>query len=246
MCTLSWAPLAGGYALAMNRDERRSRAPGDPPSRREREGIAILCPSDREAGGTWISVNDHGLSLALLNRYDDTPHDAPENPVSRGLLVAQLAGATSPARLESALRGSTLGSYRPFTLVCVGPAPSVVLLEWDGRSLAAVSATEPGLLRASSAVDQAGAERERGRLFREAVASPGGLDPGGLTRWHRSHEPERGALSICMHREDAATVSFSLIRVGPDSVTLHQVEGPPCESGLHSALTLARIGAAGR
>ena len=73
MCTVSWTPLDGGYALAMNRDERRTRAPATPPERRELDGVPVLLPRDGEAGGTWIAVNALGHTLALLNRWDDSP-----------------------------------------------------------------------------------------------------------------------------------------------------------------------------
>ena len=85
MCTLSWAPLPGGYALAMNRDEQFHRAAGLPPGVREIEGVAVLCPTDGEAGGSWITVN--------------------ASPVSRGLLVLELAGAASIGEIEQRLRG---------------------------------------------------------------------------------------------------------------------------------------------
>ena len=36
-----------------------------------------------------------------------------------------------------------------------------------------------------------------------------------LRRLHRSHLPERGPFSICMHRSDAATVSYTVSNQGP-------------------------------
>jgi len=240
VCTLSWTPLPGGYALAMNRDERRTRAPGTPPAARTLRGTRILCPADGEAGGTWIAVNQHGLSVALLNRYDDTPHDPAAGSVSRGLLVLELASASQLAALEAALRGQPLRHYRPFTLACASPAAAPRLFEWDGQALLGCDSGGPGLLRASSGADQEGAERERGNLFRAAANRPGGLTPALLEALHRSHLPVRGALSVCMHRDDAVTVSSSLVTVTAAAVTLRQWEGSPCESKTRSELTLAR------
>jgi hypothetical protein len=242
VCTLSWAPLPGGYALAMNRDERRTRAPGTAPARRILDGLAVLCPTDGEAGGTWISVNQRGLSLALLNRYEDTPHDAPDDPVSRGLLVMDLAAAGDPVEVETALRSRELGRYRPFTLACVAPLLAPRLFEWDGRALLVLELATPGLLRASSGADQAAAERERARLFRMAGDRPGGLTPERLAELHKSHLPERGALSVCMHREDAVTVSSTLITVTQESVALRMLEGSPCASTSLTELVMAGLG----
>jgi len=244
MCTLSWVPQPAGYALAMNRDERRARAAGTPPTRREIDSVLLLAPLDPEAGGSWISVNDRGLTLALLNRYEDTPHDAGKVFVSRGLLVLELATVTSPSEAEAALESRNLARYRPFTLVCVGPAPSARRLEWNGSGLRRSAIEVPGLLATSSGVDQHGAERERAALFRAAAAGPAGLTPAGLAELHRSHVPERGPCSVCMHREDAVTVSCALIAVTPEEVRFHQIEGSPCESRRASELSLARAGGA--
>ena len=66
MCTATWRFDESGYDLLFNRDERRSRSPGEPPRRDESDGICFLAPRDSAAGGTWIGVNDHGVSIFLL------------------------------------------------------------------------------------------------------------------------------------------------------------------------------------
>src|SRR6185295_9810090 len=113
-----------------------------------------------------------------------------------------------------------LGRFRPFTLACLGPGAPPRLFEWNGQALRSFDGGPPGLLRASSGVDQEGAERERGNLFRAAASGAGGLTPALLAELHRSHLPQRGALSVCMHRDDAVTVSCSLVTVTPASVEL--------------------------
>jgi hypothetical protein len=229
MCTLSWIPLPDGYALAMNRDERRTRAPAIPPGPVD-AGVTALLPVDGDAGGTWISVNDRGHALALLNRWDESPHDAGTPVVSRGLLVRDLAGLPDAGRLGIALAGLALARYRPFTLASLTPGGHPALFEWNGLELSQKSVSEPGLVRTSSGSDQAGVERCRGALFRAAREAPEGLTPEVLTALHRSHLPERGPLSICMHRDEAVTVSFSLITVSGGQVLFRYVAGSPCET----------------
>jgi hypothetical protein len=239
MCTLSWLPLPDGYLVAMNRDEQRSRAPGTPPQVRTVGGVTVLCPSDGSAGGTWVAANALGHSLALLNRYGDTPHDGPGDPVSRGLLVLELAGLPGGPLLDEALVTRELPRYRPFTLASLTPAAAPRLYEWNGRELTRSELAAPGLLRTSSGLDQAGAERARGEVFRRAALDPG-LNPALLAELHQSHLPVRGALSVCMHRDDALTRSYSEIRVTGALVRFRQVEGPPCEGGPPVELELAR------
>jgi hypothetical protein len=230
MCTLSWAPLHGGYALAMNRDERRTRSRARPPEAIRVRDIPVLMPTDPDGGGSWISVNARGVSLALLNRYEESPTDLSGPFTSRGLLVRDLAGSATQDDVRNELDRMALGSYRPFVLAClsIGGAPQI--FEWDGVRLALSGVTQPGLVRASSGSDQVEAERARSALFRAAAEESGGLSPAQLERLHRSHLPRKGPLSICMHRDEAATVSLSLITAFPNKISIFYVDGPPGET----------------
>ena len=232
--------MPGGYALAMNRDERRTRAPALPPALVHPSGIPALIPVDGEAGGSWISVNALGHTLALLNRYHESPVDILDAFVSRGLLLIGLAGLPDPEAVEEELRRMPLARYRPFTLSSVIPDRAPRLFEWDGVSLAIQDIATPGLVRASSGHDQAGAERIRGALFSEARVATG-LSAEVLLALHRSHIPESGPLSICMHREEAATVSCSLITVSEGELSFRYIDGPPGETGSGTVQTIARI-----
>lgn len=230
MCTLSWTPLPGGYALAMNRDERRTRARALPPARLTIQAVPVLMPTDPEGGGSWISVNALGLSLALLNRYEESPQDLAGPFTSRGLLVRELAWTADHDTLARELGSLSLGTYRPFTLAVMGPGRVPHLFDWDGSQINCSAVTQPGLVRASSGSNQVEAERERGAQFRAAAQAPGGLGVATLERLHRSHLPEKGPLSICMHREEATTVSLSLITVFDRAISIFYVDGSPGET----------------
>jgi len=227
---VSWAPVPGGYALAMNRDERRTRARGIPPTPQLVRRVLVLMPTDPEGGGSWVSVNQLRMSLALLNRYEESPQDPGGSFTSRGLLVRELAWATGPDEVARELESMPLGAYRPFTLACQALGGVPHLFDWDGRRLARTTVPEPGLVRASSGSHQAQAEQERGELFRAASREPGGLTATTLERLHRSHLPERGPISICMHREEAQSVSLSLITATEKTASIYYVDGPPGET----------------
>ena len=38
-------------------------------------GVSFVAPIDGDHGGSWIGVNQFGLTLCLLNRYDDLNAD---------------------------------------------------------------------------------------------------------------------------------------------------------------------------
>lgn len=219
----------------MNRDERRTRSAGSPPSRVIVGGVPVLLPRDPDGGGSWISVNALGHTLALLNRYEDTPHDAGGEYQSRGGLVSGMAGLAGAAEVEAGLRSLALSSYRPFTLASVGPAQTPRLFEWDGRDLVVAEVSKPGLVRASSGSDQAAAEQARAAVF---SSLGGGLSGADLMTLHRSHLPEKGPLSICMHRAEAVTVSLSYITVNLRNLLIRYVNGSPCETSGMTELSL--------
>src|SRR6185312_11981515 len=70
MCTVSWIHAREGYQLLCNRDERHTRRPAQAPTVRQNGGVRFIAPIDGEEGGSWIGVNEFGLTLCLLNRYD--------------------------------------------------------------------------------------------------------------------------------------------------------------------------------
>ena len=52
-----------------------------------------------------------------------------------------------------------------------------------------------------------------------------------LRRLHRSHLPKRGPFSICMHRPDAMTISYTEVAVSKQRATMRYKSAPPCSNG---------------
>jgi hypothetical protein len=104
----------------------------------------------------------------------------------------------------------------------------VVEWSWDLRRLQRVDHPWETNTWISSGFDEPGAQSIRGRTFRRAQrqASAGTVE--WLGRLHRSHKPARGPYSICMHREDATTVSYTEIRVSGASLTMRYLPTAPC------------------
>ena len=91
MCTVSFLPRPEGFYLAMNRDEKRDRL------RRSRHRTIVEIENRRAIfprepnGGTWISANDAGVCLALINwhRIEREPNNG---ILSRGEVVRRIGG----------------------------------------------------------------------------------------------------------------------------------------------------------
>lgn len=241
MCTVSWHFGAGGYDLLSNRDESRARRPASPPRIHTRDGVRFLAPEDGEAGGSWIAVNEHGLGLCLLNLYEAPMPAAPASGgfKSRGLLVSELAPLAGVGEVTAALSGIGLAAYRPFTLLALAPGGGARAWQWTGERRIDLGA-EPAMPLSSSGFDAPGAAREREALLAEMRLAAGGLSTELLLDFHRSHRPERGPYSPCMHRSDAKSVSLSWVRVTPEQVTFTYAPGSPCTTPFDAPLVMER------
>lgn len=235
MCTASWRFTSDGFELFFNRDESVRRGKARAPELADFGGLRGIAPTDVDAGGTWLGVNERGLALALLNAWDLRVD--PREPRSRGLLVRDLLAAPGADEALTRLAREDLVRYRGFTLLVLAPGGTAGVRHWDGHALAAAPAERP---LASSSLDGGRARRERSALY--ARLTSGGAEPehATLEHFHASHEPERGPWSPCMHRVEAATVSASQVRVGAREVALRYADGPPCERPFGSWLVLAR------
>ena len=90
-------------------------------------------------------------------------------------------------------------------------------------------------------VASAGALSARRRLLGDLLTAEEGRWAEVLPAFHRSHEPQRGALSPCMHREEATTVSLTVIEVSARVVSMAYAAGPPCRTELGPPRRLERV-----
>jgi hypothetical protein len=238
MCTVSRLLTPRGYELFCNRDERRTRTAALPPSVRETRGVRFVAPTDGDHGGSWIGVNEAGLTLCLLNHYEAAPfptRDVATGDVklavdyrSRGLLLTDLMDCLNVSHARARLSGADLSSYRPFTLAVLSAREPALLVHWANNERTFDSAGEASMPLTSSSYRGAEITDARRALFRRMVDEAGAVTPALLEEFHESHEPARGPFSVCMHREDAATVSFSHVRVGDGAAEFTYQPLSPC------------------
>lgn len=227
---MSWQRDGAGYDLFFNRDEKRSRLPAEPPAVRRVGSTAVLAPKDGAAGGSWLAANEHGLTVALLNGYlgaDAATALTSGQWTSRGRLVMELSDCSAVPELAKRLKTLDLASYRSFHLAAFDPR-TAILAGWQGGTLERVEedSFSPPLISSSFNFDEV-AESRRGRYLEYLDAAEGSKVEAALA-YHRSHRPERGAFSPCMHREDARTVSFTWVRVDGARVQMRYAPDAPC------------------
>jgi hypothetical protein len=228
MCTVSFLPTPGGFRLAMNRDEKRARVAALGPELFQAGRRRAIYPRE-PGGGTWLAVNDAGLCLALINWHRIAREPAGEIQ-SRGRIIPELIGLTNSRAIARGLREMSLRDVRPFRLIALDSrGQTVTEWQWDLVALKSRRLRWERRHWFSSGYDEGEAERRRTEICQSH--SLGSLSS--LRELHASHVPRRGPFSICMHRPDAATVSYSEVVVTERQIRFRYRPGPPCrEPGL--------------
>lgn len=244
MCTVSWLHEAGGYHLLCNRDEKRTRRVAATPAVETAAGVRYLTPRDGEFGGSWISANECGFSVCLLNGTSlgdpiNGPHAGAKR--SRGLLVRDLAPLRTVDEGFETLWSLDLIVYPPFTVLLLEPGVPAGVFEWNGGEKATLPSADALPPLVSSSFDPGQVRERRRREFERIVGGGAQTGSGALFAFHASHASCPGAYSPCMHRHDAETVSFSWIRVRPREIEFFYSPAAPCRWAAGVSRSLARI-----
>lgn len=216
MCTVSVVPTNGGFRLACNRDERRTRPPAEAPAVRAAASSLAIWPFDPLSRGTWIGVNDSGLALVLLNRkgHSRQTHSMMR---SRGTIIPSLLECSRLADAIGAAMRLPLLEFEPFTLVALQTRDGISITTSGERpQLHTFELCHPRLFTSSSLGDEI-ATPPRRRLFAALVEESASLVQG-QDAFHRHTWPDRPDVSVRMCRADAATVSITVVQASGDRV----------------------------
>jgi len=210
VCTMTWFVKEDGYELFFNRDERLSRSRAELPSSQQVDGVSYISPTDADAGGTWIAANQFGYTVCLLNHYQFEQIETYKNWTSRGEIVRRFAVTSDLDLAEQRFGEMDLKDYRAFRMFIIERNGDNRLCVWDGHSARVeVNVSTP---KSSSSVDARHVKAVRKSLFDNLnlVESCNSQD---YINYHASHLPSRSKESVCMHRNDAKTVSLSHVKV---------------------------------
>jgi uncharacterized protein with NRDE domain len=250
VCTLvfAWQVFTDAPVVAAaNRDELFDRPSASPDV--IDESPRVLAPRDEEAGGTWIGYNEHGVLVAITNRWTGSearPEGASgdgetaNSRRSRGLLVRDAlrqSSAEDATRLVE--RELDERTYDGFNLV-LADENAALLVEWDGETRG-VRTFDPGVhvvvnvgadgeyVIPKSRADAGEAQAHNaGKVATALRPEPGETSTGWLDRAASvisDHE-----YGVCVHRDRFGTRSSSLIEIGHEASRYRYADGPPCET----------------
>lgn len=205
--------------VGANREERYDR-PALPPNIISRNPT-VLGPMDLEAGGSWLTINDAGVIVAVTNRRDGLPGSR-----SRGLLVRDVASQrTYEDSLAVAQRSFEEEQYAGCNLL-LASSDQVNLFEWDGTLQS--HDLQPGIhVIVNEGFDESVAKSAvlRSRL----AASP----PSRGSEWQERMQTllTDHYVGVCRHDNTSGTRSSSLVSQFRDRTVQWQfADGNPCNT----------------
>ncbi len=235
----------GSYEVYFNRDERKTRPPADPPREQALNGVRFLAPTDTAAGGTWLLVNERGLTLAMLNYYERETSGGPDAGTrSRGALLLDLADADSLEAIEDRLRKMDPRPYRAFSLVGVAPSAEngfeTARWQYDGEELKPME-RNPTMPVCSSSFETTAVIESRRSAF-TGLTENAPFSAAIQRKYHHfSGEGSSTAYTVLMNRPDAQTWSISHLRIEPGRADFVYEKLPPDLDGVvetfHNELT---------
>ncbi len=240
---MTWFVTDTGYELFFNRDERLTRRRAKLPSVQTHHSdlgnLAYISPTDADAGGTWIAANELGITVALLNHYQFEQIATYKNWISRGVIVRNFSSMRSLKEARLKFAEMALEDYRAFRMFMIDASGENCLMVWDGHT--ARIENNVTMPKSSSSVDAKNVKASRKQLFVDMnlVDSRSATE---YVRFHASHEPDRSQNSVCMHRQDAKTVSLSHIKVDRERIAFSYADGSPCEVELSEPVVIELSG----
>ncbi len=238
MCTLSFLPESEGYIVGMNCDELKSRAAAGGPAV-HRMGLAKAIFAQESTGGSWIAATSRGNLLALLNWNQTGEERLEPKERSRGEIIPSLLKEDTSEETEQTLSHTELRDVNPSRLVGIFPHEREIRQwKWDGVKVSSHLHEWERNHWFSSSRSDVRAEKVRSgaykMLWREGLQHPEVW----LRKLHASHLPEAGAFSVCVHRDDASTVSYTEVQCEKSGIKMTYIPGNPCTPGA-TAITMS-------
>jgi uncharacterized protein with NRDE domain len=219
--------------LAANRDELATR-PTAPPDRHWVDRPDVVAGLDRQAFGSWLGLNDHGVIAAVLNRFGTLGPEAGKR--SRGELVLEALDHADAETAAAALAHLDPSAYRPFNLL-VADAADAFWIRHAGDGMVRSIALEPGIAMLSSReLNDPQSPRIRRYLPLFRAAEPPDPDRPDWSSWQlllaaKASETGDPRDAMCIETDGPyGTVSASLIALPPlvtDPVVWLYADGPP-------------------
>ncbi len=210
MCTVTFLPLGNtDFILTSNRDEQKLRETLQPKMYKE-DGVEMLFPKDKIAGGTWIGTSSKKRLVCVLNG-GFIKHKRKENySKSRGLIAKELLKENS---LLPYLNKINLLGVEPFTMVIVdwnNNELNLVEVVWDEVEKHITKYKNEPKIWSSSTLYTDEIKELRNHWFQQWL-SENVFTSAAILKFHHSEKGDKEQ-SILMKRNYVETVSITSVK----------------------------------
>ena len=218
MCTVTFLPLDNNnFILTSNRDEQKLRETLAPKHYNE-NGVEMLFPKDKMAGGTWIGTSSKKRLICILNGGFVNHEKKSNYRKSRGVTGKEMLQANS---ILDYVEGLDLEGVEPFTMIIIDwNDKNLCLYEliWDEKSKRFNKLKNEAKIWSSSTLYEEPVKELRRQWFRNWVAE-NKFNSESILAFHHSEIGDKEQ-SVLMKRSNVETVSITLVKKQEDSIEM--------------------------
>jgi len=210
MCTVTFLPLKNnGFILTSNRDETPLRETF-PPKKYEENGIEMVFPKDKLAGGTWIGTSSKNRLVCVLNGAFTKHKRITNYKKSRGVIAKEILTSNN---LETYIHTLNLTNIEPFTMVIVdwnNNNLNLFELIWDANKKHFTKLQNEPKIWSSSTLYSDESKKIRKNWFTKWISDTE-FTSKSILKFHHSEIGDKEQ-SILMKRPNVETVSITSIK----------------------------------
>jgi uncharacterized protein with NRDE domain len=198
MCTVSFVYSNNKIIITSNRDEQVIR-PALEPKNYQINQKQVFFPKDPKAGGTWFAVDEHSNVIVLLNGASEKHQWNPPYRKSRGLIVLDIIGETSPKLKWETI---SLENIEPFTIVLYHQN-ELFQLRWDGVEKESVKLNlQENYIWSSSTLYPKNIRETRAHWFAKFLSTKREINENELFHFHRYTEDANKENGLVINRNN--------------------------------------------
>ncbi len=221
MCTVTFISRPPHIFITSNRDESPGRRANGLTTIGDNSSGKIHFPIDETSGGSWITLNDTGRAVCLLNGAFTSFVPKPSYRMSRGQVVLAASRAT---HAEAFIHDADLEGIAPFTLL-IYEHPELHELVWDGQQKhIQVKPTDQPWIWSSATLYPPEVRAWRQDLFDRWYRDTQDIDRDAIIAFHRQANGDSDNGFIMNRNEIVKTLSVTSIHLQPDAGSILHVE----------------------
>jgi len=208
MCTVTFLPLANNnFILTSNRDEQNNRETYHPKKYIE-DGVEMIFPKDKIAGGTWIGTSSKNRLVCVLNGAFIKHKKRVSYKKSRGVIAKEML---KTSKVVNYVEGLGLEGVEPFTMLIVDWNEGLNMFEliWDESNKHFIKLKNAPQIWSSSTLYSDEMKKVRKKWFQNWIAN-NEFNSKQILAFHHSEIGDKEQ-SVLMKRSYVETVSITSI-----------------------------------